>query len=162
MSSKQTQARQNIKWLTIQLYQRIPISAGVFYEQDSIPVSITNITLVVTHKNVSVTRGWKQTSEYWGRTLWKEILTRIVVIIDNLDGNLVMRPMITRVSIPRCLRISCSFVAWNPSNPFFIRTGSPSKALAQSRGIGSPRVDAGFSWFSSGWSWSHQDIHGDS
>ena len=59
--------------------------------------------------------------------------------IDLRIENLVMSPMMTRVSTPCSWRISCSFVAWNPSNPFFIRTGSPCKARAQSRGIGTPR-----------------------
>ena len=59
--------------------------------------------------------------------------------IDLRIENLVMSPMMTRVSTPCSWRISCSFVAWNPSNPFFIRTGSPCKARAQSRGIGTPK-----------------------
>ena len=116
-----------------------------------------------------LTRGWRQTSGYWGHKLWEVFSTTrqdqwcIELRIHNwLHENLVMRPKMMTVSTPCWWRISCNFVAWNPSNPFFIRTGSPSKALAQSRGIGSPRVDAGFSWFSSEWSWSHQDIHGDS
>ena len=49
-----------------------------------------------------------------------------------------MSPIMTTVSTPLCRRVSCSLVAWNPSNPFFIKTGSSATAPAQSRGIGTP------------------------
>ena len=45
------------------------------------------------------------------------------LICENSNiWHLVMSPIMTTVSTPFCWRVSCSLVAWNPSNPFFIKT----------------------------------------